>query len=147
MSHGISHIKLFLFQIPADRFELERYTSASAKSGRGMKAHTANFIDCPDEFDYKFFKVSPREAKSMDPQQRLLLHTAHDALESAGYVADATPSFQRDHFGCFIGTATHDYADNLREDIDVHYSTGMQPFSSLCIAYSDTYSRNPEGFP
>lgn len=112
-----------------------------------MKAHTANFIDCPDEFDYKFFKVSPREAKSMDPQQRLLLHTAHDALESAGYVADATPSFQRDHFGCFIGTATHDYADNLREDIDVHYSTGMQPFSSLCIAYSDTYSRNPEGFP
>ncbi|KAG1779037.1 thiolase-like protein [Suillus placidus] len=79
---------------------------------------------CPDEFDYKFFKVSPREAKSMDPQQRILLHTAHDALENAGYVADTTPSFQRDTFGCFIGTATHDYADNLREDIDVHYSTG-----------------------
>ncbi|KAG1901393.1 uncharacterized protein F5891DRAFT_1222928 [Suillus fuscotomentosus] len=121
----------------AYRFELERYTSASAKSGRGMKAHTANFIDCPDEFDYKFFKVSPREAKSMDPQQRLLLHTAHDALESAGYVADATPSFQRDHVGCFIGTATHDYADNLREDIDVHYSTGtLKAFLSGRISYA-----------
>ncbi|KAG1780576.1 polyketide synthase [Suillus placidus] len=124
-------------EIPATRFQLERYTSADAKSGRGMKARTANFIDCPDEFDYKFFKVSPREAKSMDPQQRILLHTAHDALENAGYVADATPSFQRDTFGCFIGTATHDYADNLREDIDVHYSTGtLKAFLSGRISYA-----------
>ncbi|KAG1780668.1 thiolase-like protein [Suillus placidus] len=124
-------------EIPANRFQLERYTSADAKSGRGMKARTANFIDCPDEFDYKFFKVSPREAKSMDPQQRNLLHTAHDALENAGYVADATPSFQRDTFGCFIGTATHDYADNLRKNIDVHYSTGtLKAFLSGRISYA-----------
>lgn len=90
-----------------------------------MKVHTGNFLECPDEFDYKFFKVSPREARSMDPQQRILLHTAHDALENAGYVPDATPSFQRDTFGCFIGSATQDHADSLREDIDVYYSTGM----------------------
>ncbi|KAG2147424.1 polyketide synthase [Suillus bovinus] len=133
LERGINTIS----EIPGDRFEVERYTSANAKSGRGMKAHTANFIDCPDEFDYKHFKVSPREARSMDPQQRLLLHTAHDALESAGYVPDATPSFQRDSFGCFIGTATHDYADNLRENIDVHYSTGtLKAFLSGRISYA-----------
>ncbi|KAG1882765.1 polyketide synthase [Suillus subluteus] len=133
LERGINTIS----EIPEDRFQLERYTSADAKSGRGMKAHTANFIDCVDEFDYKFFKVSPREAKSMDPQQRVLLHTAHDALENAGYVPDATPSFQRDSFGCFIGTATHDYADNLRENIDVHYSTGtLKAFLSGRISYA-----------
>jgi acyl transferase domain-containing protein len=122
--------RLTLVQIPAERFQLERYTSTDAKSGWGMKVHTANFIDCPDEFDHKFFKVSPREAKSMDPSQRIFLHTPHDALESARYVPDATASFQRDSFGCFISTATHDYADHLlRGDIDVHYSTGMQLFS------------------
>ncbi|KAG2033473.1 hypothetical protein BDR03DRAFT_1094387 [Suillus americanus] len=133
LERGINTIS----EIPAERFQLERYTSADAKSGRGMKAHTANFIDCVDEFDYKFFKVSPREAKSMDPQQRVLLHTAHDALENAGYVPDATPSFQRDSFGCFIGTATHDYADNLRENIDVHYSTGtLKAFLSGRISYA-----------
>ncbi|KAG1818621.1 putative polyketide synthase [Suillus subaureus] len=133
LERGINTIS----EIPADRFQLERYTSADAKSGRGMKARTANFIDCVDEFDYKFFKVSPREAKSMDPQQRVLLHTAHDALENAGYVPDATPSFQRDSFGCFIGTATHDYADNLRENIDVHYSTGtLKAFLSGRISYA-----------
>ncbi|KAG1727831.1 polyketide synthase [Suillus lakei] len=133
LERGINTIS----EIPADRFQLERYTSADAKSGRGMKVHTGNFIDCPDEFDYKYFKVSPREAKSMDPQQRILLHTAHDALENAGYVPDATSSFQRDTFGCFIGTATHDYADNLRENIDVHYSTGtLKAFLSGRISYA-----------
>ncbi|KAG1732441.1 putative polyketide synthase [Suillus paluster] len=124
-------------EIPADRFQLAQYTFSNGTSSRTMKAHTGNFLDCPDEFDYKFFKVSPREARSMDPQQRILLHTAHDALENAGYVPDATPSFQRDTFGCFIGTATHDYADNLREDIDVHYSTGtLKSFLSGRISYA-----------
>ncbi|KAG0708446.1 putative polyketide synthase [Suillus ampliporus] len=124
-------------EIPADRFQLEQYTSSNGKSGRTMKVHTGNFLDCPDEFDHKFFKVSPREARSMDPQQRILLHTAHDALENAGYVPDATPSFQRDTFGCFIGTATHDYESNLREDIDVHYSTGtLKAFLSGRISYA-----------
>jgi acyl transferase domain-containing protein len=109
-----------------------------------MKVHTGNFLDCPDEFDYKFFKVSPREARTMDPQQRILLHTAHDALESAGYVPDATPSFQRDTFGCFIGSATQDHADSLREDIDVHYSTGMS--LSRRVTYSDEHSGTLKAF-
>lgn len=65
----------------------------------------------------------------MDPQQRLLLHVAYEALENAGYVPDATPSFQKDKFGCFVGAATKDYAENLRNDIDVYYSTG----SSGCL--------------
>src|SRR6267154_3942749 len=99
--------------------------SSDGKPGRTMKVHTGNLLDCPDEFDYTFFKVSPREARSMDPQQIILLHTAHDALENAGYVPDATLSFRRDTFGCGIGTATHDYADNLWVDIDLHHSPGM----------------------
>lgn len=26
--------------------------------------------------------------------------------------------------GCYVGVATNDYVDNLRDDIDVYYSTG-----------------------
>ena len=89
-----------------------------------MKAHTGNFIESVDEFDNEFFRISPREAKSMDPQQRLLLHTAYEALEDAGYVPNATRSFQQATFGCYIGAATHDYSQNLRDDIDVYYNTG-----------------------
>ena len=91
---------------------------------RIIHPYNGNFIENADEFDHKFFKISPREARSMDPQQRILLHAAYEALENAGYVPDATPSFQRRTFGCYIGAATHDYVDNLREEIDVYYSTG-----------------------
>ena len=61
----------------------------------------------------------------MDPQQRVLLQTAYHALEDAGFVPNASPSFAEDSFGCYVGAATLDYTDNLRDEIDVYYSTGM----------------------
>jgi iturin family lipopeptide synthetase A len=36
-----------------------------------------------DEFDSKFFGISPHEAEFLDPQQRLLLEVAWEALEDA----------------------------------------------------------------
>ncbi|KAH7909034.1 putative polyketide synthase [Hygrophoropsis aurantiaca] len=124
--------------IPADRFRVSSYTtSTEATTTLTMKARTGNFIAGHDEFDHKFFNTSPREARSMDPQQRILLHTAYEALENAGYVPDATPSFQRNTFGCFIGAATQDYADNLKDEIDVYYSTGtLKAFLSGRISYA-----------
>lgn len=90
-----------------------------------MSVRYGNFLQEPYEFDPGYFNVSPREAKSMDPQQRLLLRASIDALEDAGYTPDSTPSFQRDSFGVYVGVATGDYVDNLRNDIDVYYSPGM----------------------
>jgi hypothetical protein len=60
----------------------------------------------------------------MDPQQRLLLHASHLALEDAGYVPDATPGWQRERMGVWVGAATWDYVQNLRGEVDVYYSTG-----------------------
>ena len=72
----------------------------------------------------------------MDPQQRLLLQGAQRALEDAGYVADSSPTFQRVSTGCYIGLATGDYTDNLRNDIDVFYSSGtLRAFHSGRISY------------
>lgn len=57
-------------------------------------------------------------------------------MEDAGYVEDTTPSFQRKSFGCYIGAATGDYTDNLRNDIDVYYSPGEQsPCFKAVIRY------------
>ena len=42
-----------------------------------------------EEFDYRFFKMSPKEAALMDPAQRLFLLTAWRALEDAGYSQEA----------------------------------------------------------
>lgn len=89
-----------------------------------MKTKLGSFLDNADVFDNAFFRMSPREARSMDPQQRVLLHVAYHALENAGYVPNATPCFNPDTFATYVGVATNDYVQNLRNDIDVYYSTG-----------------------
>ncbi|KAF7320598.1 hypothetical protein HMN09_00144300 [Mycena chlorophos] len=123
-------------EIPENRFKVEDYNGAKIP-GRQMKAHTGNFLDNVDEFDNKFFKISPREAKSMDPQQRVLLHTAYQALEDAGYVPNATPTFKPETFGCYVGVATADYVQNLKDDVDVYYSTGtLRAFLSGRISFA-----------
>ncbi|KAI5898805.1 ketoacyl-synt-domain-containing protein [Schizophyllum commune H4-8] len=123
--------------IPEARFMVSNYTGAANSSTRKMRASMGNFIDGADEFDAAFFGISPREARSMDPQQRILLQTAYEALESAGYIPDATPTSLRETFGCYIGAATNDYVQNLRHEIDVCYSSGtLQSFLSGRISYA-----------
>jgi hypothetical protein len=110
--------------VPENRFRVDDYTTGPI--GRSMKAHTGNFLDHVDKFDHEFFNISPREARSMDPQMRILLHAAYEALEDSGYVPNASKSFNPATFGCYVGAATGDYAMNLRNDIDVYYSTGKR---------------------
>ena len=90
-----------------------------------MAVNKGAFLNDLWGFDASFFNISPREARSMDAQQRIILGTTQVALEDAGYVADATPSFQRDSFGCYMGIATGDHVDNLRNNNDVYYSPGQ----------------------
>lgn len=118
---GVLTSFLCFLQIPASRFDVSAYSQGAARS---LKTTLGNFIDDPDVFDNAFFRVSPREARSMDPQQRLLLHVAYHALEDAGYVPGATLSFDPETFATYIGAATNDYVQNLRNDVDVYYSTG-----------------------
>ena len=112
-------------QIPDSRFDASIYNAASKQGGsRNMETRHGVFLDDIWHFDNEFFAVSPREAKSMDPQQRLLLHTSQNALDDAGYVPDGSPAFSKATFGCYVGLATGDYTENLRDNIDAFYSTG-----------------------
>ncbi|KAF9568001.1 ketoacyl-synt-domain-containing protein [Agrocybe pediades] len=134
LEQGINTIS----EVPTRRFNVSSYNNPKdPKTSRSMKAHTGNFLEDPSLFDNKFFRISPREAKSMDPQQRIVLQTAYEALEDAGYVPNSTPTFQQDTFGCYIGVATDDYVQNLRNSIDVYYSPGtLRAFLSGRISYA-----------
>lgn len=126
-------------QIPETRFDVSQYYDPenTKKSARRMGTKYGNFLDSPWEFDNGFFNISPREARSMDPQQRVLLQTAFAAMENAGYVEDATESSRREKFGCYVGVATGDYVDSLKEEVDVYYSTGtLRAFLSGRISYA-----------
>ncbi|KAJ7160342.1 putative polyketide synthase [Mycena filopes] len=133
-------------EIPAHRFKVEDYHGANAKSAkRQMKAHHGNFL-APAEasgFDHAFFGVSPREARSMDPQQRVLLQCAYGALEDAGWVPASTEegngkeAGEGNRVGVYVGAATGDWVHNLREEVDVYYSTGtLRAFLSGRISYA-----------
>lgn len=129
-----------IHQIPSSRFNISNYyntSSSTNKPVRSIGTKFGNFLENPAAFDNAFFNISPREAKSLDPQQRVLLQTAYTAIENAGYVADTTDTFARESFGCYVGVATGDYAENLRDDIDVYYSTGnLRAFLSGRISYT-----------
>lgn len=114
-------------KIPKERFDISKYNNLPNGSKRSLKTKYGNFIDNAAEFDNVFFRMSPREARSMDPQQRVLLQVAYHALENAGYVPNATPSYNPDTFATYVGVATNDYVQNLRNDVDVYYSTGELP--------------------
>ncbi|KAM0234041.1 hypothetical protein ACHAP5_010219 [Fusarium lateritium] len=123
-------------EIPGSRFELSDFHTDAVDNPRSMPTRHGAFLEDPFNFDNAFFNISPREAKSMDPQQRILLHAAQEALEDAGYVPDSTPSSQRVTTGCYIGLATGDYTDNLRNDIDTFYPSGtLRAFHCGRISY------------
>lgn len=76
--------------------------------------------------------------------QRLALVTAYEALETAGYVANRTPSTTLDRVGTFYGQTSDDYREiNAGQDVDTYFITGgIRAFgpvglSSILVFVSD----------
>lgn len=79
----------------------------------------AGFLDIPiDEFDAKFFGLSPKEAVFLDPQQRLLHEVCWEAMEDA--MIDPL-KLQGTHAGVFVGSWIHDYRDIAIRSTDVDF--------------------------
>lgn len=93
------------------------------------RAYHAGFLDNIDQFDEKFFSISPLEAHHMDPRQRLLLQTAWRALEDAGYRRSALAGSK---VGCYIAATGMDYA-TLQAREDHPQSPYSLPGTSLSI--------------
>jgi len=106
---------------PRDRWDPA--INAHATTDRGA------YLDGLQEFDYRFFRLTPAEAQRLDPQQRLLLTVSWEAFESAGI--DPT-SLRGTATGVFTGISGSDYAQaearaGALSDIGPHAFTGTAP--------------------
>ncbi len=112
--------------VPADRWNVERFYDAEPGIVGKTVAKRGGFIEGIDQFDPQFFGISPREAPYIDPQQRLLLETAYEAIEDAGLVLDLDKGTD---IGVFIGISHNDYQGlqhtaTDRAGISAHTPTG-----------------------
>ena len=68
------------------------------------------FVAGIDQFDSRFFRIAPIEARMMDPQQRMLLETTWQALEDAGIDPDG---LRGSCTGIYAGVAASEYRDMM----------------------------------
>ncbi|MDE9800541.1 beta-ketoacyl synthase N-terminal-like domain-containing protein, partial [Staphylococcus delphini] len=67
-------------------------------------------------FDFKFFNISLKEAKTMDPQQRILLEVAYEAFYNAGYTKEL---LRGSDTSVHIGMANDDWR-TMKENKDIN---------------------------
>jgi 3-oxoacyl-[acyl-carrier-protein] synthase II len=93
-------------EVPADRWDVNALHDPDPNSPGKMVSRRGGFIDNVDQFDWRAFRIPPREAKYMDPQQRLLLEVAWEALEDAGLPLENVAGSRT---GVFMGIMWNDY--------------------------------------
>src|SRR3984885_6569212 len=122
-------------EVPADRWNVERFYDAEPGLVGKSIARRGGFIEGIDQFDPQFFGISPREAPYVDPQHRLLLETAWEAIEDAGLVLDFEHGTD---IGVFVGISHNDYQGIQSTAFD---HSGIGPHSPTGCAHSIAANR------
>ena len=102
LKQGIDSIR----EIPADRWDIDEFYDSNPTRLGKMINRVGGFIDDVDKFDWRAFRILPREAQHMDPQHRLLLEVAWEALEDAGLPLEKVAGSRT---GVFVGIMWNDY--------------------------------------
>ncbi len=101
LCRGYDFIKAFP---EARRKEADSYLEYAKRKDENTKYSEGAYLDEIDRFDYRFFKLTPKEASLMDPNQRIFLETAWKAIEDAGYGGKRLAGSRT---GVFLGFSSH----------------------------------------
>lgn len=98
---GIRNGICFATEFPMSRkADIERYLEFKDEKNTNLKFYEGAYLKNIDEFDYSFFRISPREAGLMNPAQRMFLETVIHAVEDSGYGGD---KLKGENIGVFVG--------------------------------------------
>ncbi len=86
------------------RRDIEKFIKFKGYPLNAVDYEMGTYLDDIDKFDYRFFRMSPREASTTDPNHRLFLQTAWHAIEDAGYGGDRMSGTRT---GVYLGFASN----------------------------------------
>ncbi|WP_429865112.1 SDR family NAD(P)-dependent oxidoreductase [Bacillus thuringiensis] len=99
-------------EVPLERWDWRDHYVASKEEaallGKSCSKWGA-FLESIDQFDPKFFNMTPSEAEEIDPQERLFLEECWRALEDAGYASTTLSEDVRKRTGVFGGITKQGY--------------------------------------
>ena len=101
LARGVNSIK----EIPQERWALDYYSTDFHAPEKSV-SKWCGLLDRIDQFDNRFFNISPREAKSMDPQQRLLLEETWHCIEDS---CIPLARLQEERTAVLVGVMASDY--------------------------------------
>lgn len=98
------------------RADTDRYLRQAGLRDEAATYVPGAYLENIDQFDYGFFKISPKEASLMDPNQRLFLEIAWQALEDAGYGGH---KLKGSRTGIYLGFSSDLHAEYKRMVMDL----------------------------
>ena len=118
-----------IIEIPEDRWSIEKFYSPDINAPNKTNSKWGGYLDQIDQFDNRFFNISPREVKSMDPQQRVLLEETYHCIEDAGINID---SLRTRKTAVYIGVMAMDYyCDVLSTDVHTDSYAGSGNYQCI----------------
>jgi len=102
LARGVNSIQ----EIPPDRWDINEYYSPDRDAPNKSISKWCGLLDNIDQFDNRFFNISPREANNMDPQQRMLLEVTWQCIEDSGV---ALQNLRMNRTSVYVGVMAIDY--------------------------------------
>ncbi|MGG1390222.1 aminotransferase class III-fold pyridoxal phosphate-dependent enzyme, partial [Brevibacillus brevis] len=122
---------------PRRRQDEDRYLEALGKLSHDYELGA--YLEEIDAFDYRFFRLTPKEASLMSPAQRLFLESAWETIEEAGYGGN---QLRGSKTGVYIGygsDALHDYMQMIQtvepNAVSMAVPGNLSPIVASRIAY------------
>lgn len=93
--------------IPEDRWDVEKYYDPdNSVPGKAYNKKGGYLDGGIDQFDARFFNISPKEANALDPQQRILLELTWEAFENANFNIE---HYNGSNTGVYVGICNNEY--------------------------------------
>ena len=103
------------------------------------------YLEEIDKFDFRYFRLSPKEAALMNPNQRLWLETAWSAIENAGYGGRKLSGTRTGVYLGYNGDAFHDYKRLIAEKDPASLSLAIPGNLSSIVAGRLSYLLDLQG--